>query len=47
MNLIETEDGVQCMTLREIFDDFERDTAVIGLSRAQMRESGFGVLLVP
>ncbi len=47
MILIETEDGVQRMALREIFDDFERDSAVIALSRAQMRESGFGVLLVP
>ncbi len=41
--LIETEDGVQRMTVREMFDDFERDTAVIALSRAQMREIGFGV----
>ncbi len=31
------------MAVREIFDDFERDTAVIALSRAQMREIGFGV----
>ena len=45
MTLIETEDGVQRMTARATFNSFERDTVVIALSRAQMRESGFGVLL--